>query len=113
MYNYNSYGYQPMQNPYPEQPYQSVLNSNVIKVTSLDEAIMRTNMRNCEMVYFDQNGKNFYIVRVDGVGNKSWDVLSYGASNANTMMPATKEEFSALAARVEALEKKGSGDVNA
>lgn len=107
MYQYDTYGNQPYQ-----QPYQSMLNSNIIKVTSLDEAIMRTNLRNCEMVYFDQNGKTFYIVRVDGVGNKSWDVLSYGAVNTNSATPATKEDILALSARIEALEKKGLGEHN-
>jgi hypothetical protein len=90
-----------------------MLNSNIIKVTSLDEAIMRTNLRNCEMVYFDQNGKTFYIVRVDGVGNKSWNIQSYdniSNTNPNPTIPATKDDILALTARIEALEKKGMGE---
>ena len=87
-----------------------MLNSNIIKVTSLDEAIMRTNFRNCEMVYFDQNGKTIYIIRVDSIGNKSWDVLSICASNANSSMPVTREDIDRLNARIEALEKKGTGE---
>ena len=114
MYPYDNYGNQPYQQPAPtfNQPYMSAQNSNIIKVTSLDEAIMRTNLRNCEMAYFDQNGKAIYIVRVDGVGNKSWDVLSCGTANANMATPATKEELLALVERIEVLEKRGLGEQN-
>lgn len=82
------------------------MNTNVYKVTSLDEAIMKTNTRNSEMVWFNQGRDEFYCVRVDMNGNKTWQVFTYTVPNVNTNVPVMKPEYDALVARLEALENK-------
>lgn len=85
------------------------MNTNVYKVTSLDEAIMKTNTRNSEMVWFNQGRDEFYCVRVDMNGNKSWQVFVYSMPNNNVNIPVMKSEYDALVARFDALEAKFNG----
>lgn len=82
------------------------MNSNVIRVTSLEEAIMKSNSWDSEMVYFHQDKNEFYTVRVDANGNKSWQTFSYSMPTNTAAVPVTREEYEALAARVAALEPK-------
>ncbi len=82
------------------------MNTNVCKVTSLDEAIMRSNMCPSEMVYFNQSKNEFYNVRVDVNGNKSWQTFVYTVQGTKETQQISREEFDALAAKVSALESK-------
>lgn len=82
------------------------MNTNVYKVTSLDEAIMKTNTRNSEMVWFNQSKDEFYCVRVDMNGNKSWQIFNYTIHSTNSNVPVMKSDYDALVARLEALEAK-------
>lgn len=82
------------------------MNTNVLKVTSLDEAIMKTNARNSEMVYFNQGRDEFYCVRVDMNGNKTWQVFTYTVPNANANLPVMRADYDALVARLDNLEAK-------
>lgn len=84
-------------------------NTNVLRVPSLDEAIMKTNTRGSEMVYFHQTKDEFYVVRVDVNGNKSWQTFPYTAPNANVNAPVNRAEFDALAAKLAELESKLNG----
>lgn len=86
-------------------------NTNVLRVTSLEEAIMKTNARGSEMVYFHQTKDEFYVVRVDINGNKSWQTFPYSVPNANVNAPVNRAEFDALAAKLAELEAKLNGGV--
>lgn len=96
-------------NPMFTQP----ISTNVIKVTSLEEAIMQTNRRPCDMVYFNQDKDEFYNVKIDYDGRKSWAIFTYTVPNLDASTPASKADISSLVARVEALEAKFGGAVNA
>lgn len=82
------------------------MNTNVLKVTSLDEAIMKTNARNSEMVYFNQGKDEFYCIRVDMNGNKTWQVFTYSTPNINANLPVMRADYDALVARLDSLEAK-------
>lgn len=100
-----------MQNWYgqiPQPQYDGY--SNVYKVTSLEEAIMKSNMRPSETVYFHQTKSEFYNVRVDVNGNKSWQTFTYSVPNAVENTPISKAEFDALVSRIAVLEGKLIGD---
>lgn len=76
-------------------------NSNLMFVTSLDEALIRTNNRNSDMVYFHQNENVIYRVKVDEYGQKTWAEFVYS-------LPTTEEpisEIDDLKRRVSELEK--------
>ena len=98
--NYNSNMYSPM-------------NTNVIRVTSLDEAIMLTNKRPSEMVYFNQDRDEFYNVRVDYDGRKSWATFPYSLPNPDLNTPASRADIAMLTERIVALEAKIGGTVDA
>ena len=103
-------------NPWQSSPYSGQdnsgygslnrMNSNVVRVTSLEEAIMKSNSWDSEMVYFHQDKNEFYTVRVDANGNKSWQTFSYNIPTNAACAPVTREEYDALVARVAALEPK-------
>ena len=81
-------------------------NTNVLRVTSLEEAIMKTNARGGEMVYFNQSKDEFYNVRVDMNGNKSWQVFSYCIPNPNANIPVTRADLDGVLERLAKLEAK-------
>jgi hypothetical protein len=91
--------------------------TNVSYVTSLEEALIRTTQFNSDMIYFNQDRNEFYRVRVDTDGRKSYLTFVYALPEpAPAPTPqANPEEFAALSARVEALEKlmKKEGTENA
>lgn len=91
--------------------------TNVSYVTSLEEALIRTTQFNSDMIYFNQDCNEFYRVRVDTDGRKSYLTFVYALPEpAPAPAPqANPEEFAALSARVEALEKlmKKEGTENA
>lgn len=99
----NWYGYTPAPSSFPEN-----VNTNVYKVTSLEEAIMRSTTRSSETVYYHQSKNEFYNVRVDADGNKSWQTFKYnlaGPEPVNTN-GITKEMYDEIIARISALEEK-------
>ena len=84
--NFNQYS-QPMQGNFSgnstmtsQQPsrYVPQYNSNIIRVMSLDEALMRNNVPGSENVYFDQDRGVFYRVRTEWDGRKLFGTFSYG-----------------------------------
>lgn len=94
--NYNSSMYNP-------------ITTNVIKVTSLDEAIMQTTRRPSDMVYFNQDKDEFYNVKVDYEGRKSWATFPYSLPNPDENAPVTRGEFTALLAKIQDLENRLGG----
>ena len=85
--NFNQYS-QPMQGNFSgnsimtsQQPSRCVpqYNSNIIRVMSLDEALMRNNVPGSENVYFDQDRDVFYRIRTEWDGRKLFGTFSYGA----------------------------------
>lgn len=97
----NSWGQQHTYNSYTTQPR---LNSNVVVVTSLEEALIRTSECNSDMVYFHQDKNEFYRIKVDSEGRKSWAAFPYSLHNQEDTTPATKADIRDLITRVEALE---------
>lgn len=92
--------------------YQSQINTNVQKVISLDDAIMRSNIRNSEMIYLNQSNNEMYVVRVDVNGNKSWQTFIVSLQQYNDATHVSPADFIALCARVDALEGKNSEVTN-
>lgn len=85
-----------------QAPYR--LNTNAAFVTSLDEALIKTTERNSDMIYFHQDKNEFYRVKVDLEGRKSWAIFQYVLPNQEENAPATKADIMSLLARIEALE---------
>ena len=81
------------------------LRTNILRVTSLDEAIMKTAGVGSDVVYFDQSKDFFYRVKVDQYGNKSWKTFSFSFSDAVSDGPAMKSDINEILSRLEALEK--------
>lgn len=90
----NQYGWQPQ------------MNTNIVTVTSLEEAIMRTTLRNSDMTYFHQDQNVFYRVKVDMDGRKTWAQFNYSTPDPNANVPATKADIDALASRLSKLEAR-------
>lgn len=84
--------------------WQPQVTSNIITVTSLEEAIMRTTTRNSDMVYFHQDQDVYYRVKVDMEGRKTWAQFNYSVPDPNMNVPATRADIQALAARLAKLE---------
>lgn len=102
----NSYGQYGTYNPYS-------VNTNVIRVTSLDEAIMQTTRRPSDMVYFNQDKDEFYNVKVDADGRKTWATFQYTLPNPDASIPVTRADFTILVNRIEELERRTGGGTNA
>lgn len=106
----STWGMPQMQQPqYPSQyantsNWHAPFNSNVITVTSLEEALIKTTERNSDMIYFHQDKNEFYRIKVDMEGRKSWAAFPYTLPNQEDNLPATKADIQALVARIEALE---------
>ena len=90
----------------PQPQYDGFGNTNVYKVTSLEEAIMKSNMRPSETVYFHQTKNEFDNVRVDVNGNKTWQTFVYSIPTSPENTNISKSDFDALVARVAILEGK-------
>ena len=91
----------------PWGPYNAPANStNKIYVTSLEDALNRTSVRGSEMVYFHQDSNEFYVVKTDADGRKSWMGFNYSVPNQDANTPATKADLKELIERVEKLESK-------
>ena len=104
-YNWqNSFGYSqfPNSTPYPNSFNQP--NTNKIYVTSLEDALNRSAPRGSEMVYFHQDANEFYVVKTDSDGRKSWAGFNYVAPNPDLTTPATKADIKELLDRIVKLE---------
>ena len=103
-YNNNFYGgYQPQAagrpiygGYQPQMQAQPQLTTNVELVTSLEEALFKSNMRNSDMLYLDQNKPVIYRIKVDMNGAKSYATLPYTLPNQADSTPATKADIQAL-----------------
>lgn len=114
--NWNFQQQQPFQSTqnygnYPSN--QMPLNTNLAFVTSLDEALARSNSRGSDIVYFHQDKDVFYRVKVDMEGRKSWMEFAYTSPNPALTTPATKADIQELLARIEKLEGKGEVSTDA
>lgn len=86
--------------------WQPQVTTNIVTVTSLEEAIMRSTTRNSDMTYFHQDQNVFYRVKVDMEGRKTWAQFNYSTPDPNLNVPATRADIEALAARLSKLEAK-------
>lgn len=86
-------------------PMSTQVNTNKIYVTSLEDALNRMASRGTEMVYFHQDSNEFYVVKTDFDGRKTWARFIYNVPNQDATIPATKADFNLLLERIEKLEK--------
>ena len=105
MTGYSSY---PMNN-YPVNNYHSTIQTNIIRVTGLDEAIMRNANPGSEMLYVHQDKDEFYIVKVDFDGRKTWATFNFTVPNADATVPATRADLTDILKRLDELELKLNG----
>ena len=108
-------------NPYynPAQQYGASIQAypynapytNMVFVTSVEEALYKATQRNSDVVFFDQDRPVFYRVKVDSDGRKSWMQFEYVAPDAAKNAPVTKSEFQEFVARLEAVEKSLNPEV--
>lgn len=94
-------------------PLSSQPNTNKIYVTSLEDALNRISQRGSEMVYFHQDANEFYVVKTDYDGRKSWMAFQYMIPNQDANTPATKADIKELLGRIEKLEGKSEVTDNA
>lgn len=116
-YNFNNQQYSRYGNFITPRPndwmpsYNSQCISNKIYVTSLEDALNRPSSPNTEMVYFNQDKNEFYVVKTDYDGRKSWADFQYNMPSKDENIPATKADFNALLNRIEELEKSTRNEV--
>lgn len=96
MNNYNSFNNYGGYNP---------INTNIILVTSLEEALFRSNINGSDMVYFHQTEHIFYRVKVDMRGEKSWQTMRYGSGDSEANVNVTKNDLTALEERLRKMEE--------
>ena len=114
MNNFNSY---PYNNDGFNRPMFSPQNmgrpvSNIILVTSLEEALYRTNERGSDMMYVHQTQPVFYRVKVNADGQKTWAEYPYIVPTSENNNPVTRADLQALEAKIEELRIKLSPEVN-
>ena len=91
----------------PQSRYVPQYNSNIIRVMSLDEALMRNNVPGSENVYFDQDRDVFYRVRTEWDGRKLFGTFSYGIEQPVAPgTPTPAPDLNAFETRLKALEEK-------
>ena len=98
-----AYGWQPQAAFRPQMATPPPI-TNIELVTSLEEALIRTNQRNSDMLYLDQNKPILYRVKVDVNGINSHLQLPYTLPNQANNVPATQADIQRLLERIEALE---------
>lgn len=96
---------------YASAPQTSYPFTNVAYVMSLEEALIRTTQFNSDMIYFNQDKNEFYRIRVDTEGRKSYLTFVYTLPATNTP-EESNDKFAALLARVEILEKLVKTEAN-
>ena len=78
--------------------------TNVILVTGIEEALMKSTERNSEYVYFNQDKPVFYRVKVDMEGRKAWQEFPYVTPDPNASIPVTKADLESFNKRLSKLE---------
>ena len=102
----NNQSWQSTQNSQPWQSmYQPPFNTNVQYVTSIDEALAKSNTRNSDLVYFHQDQPVFYRIKVEADGRKYWQQFNYSTPDPNLTTPATKADLAGLMSRLERIEQ--------
>ena len=86
--------------------------SNIIFVTSLEEALYRTNERGSDMMYVHQTQPVFYRVKVNADGQKTWAEYPYIVPNQDSSSPVTRADLKALEDQIAELRKRISPEVN-
>lgn len=94
---------------WPNQGWQNQYNwqrpsTNVLLVTSIDEALMKSNDRNSDYVYFHQDKSVFYRVKVDNDGRKVWQEFNYSSPNPQLSVPVTQADLIKFNERLTRLE---------
>ena len=100
--------YQTYQNNYANTP-QTARNTNIVFVTSAEEAVMRT-PNDADMVYIHQSKPVMYRVIADMWGRKSVAEYPYIVPTPENSAPVTRAEFDSLVAKVTALTKEAPND---
>lgn len=85
--------------------YQQPFSTNLVYVTSPDEALIRANQRNSEMVFFHQDRPVFYRVKVDNDGRKAWQEIEYSIPDKDKVLSITKDDIKRILDRLDNLEK--------
>lgn len=110
-------GSQSWQSPAGYNYQQMNSGSPVCKVASLEEAIFKSNLRPSENLFFHQTKPEFYNVRVDLNGNKTWQTFNYHVANTQVVEEnvgsISKADFDSLVERVRILEAAKVGEANA
>lgn len=112
--NYYNTPQMPTQAPqsyFAPQPTQSPIRTNKIFVTSLEDALNRNAEPNSEMVYLHQDQNLLFEIKTDAQGRKIYQTYQFSAYKPESAAPAdapaiiyaTKEEFDALASKVNEL----------
>lgn len=98
-------GFNSMNNP-SWQSYPSQVVTNTSFVTGLEEALFKSNVRGSDVIHFNQDKPEFYRIKVDQDGRKTWQAFQYNVPAQDESVPATKADIQGLLARIEALENK-------
>lgn len=77
--------------------------TNIQYVTSLEEALSRSNMRGTENIYFHQDQPVFYRIKVEQDGRKYWQEFTY-SSNQVDNTPVVKQDLLIFEDRLKAIE---------
>lgn len=94
----------------PVQPQmQPQLRTNVLPVTSLQEALSKNCELNSEIYFRDQSKPVFYVIRTNDRGYKEWAEIPYSISNSPDNSPATRADVAAIVERLVMLERIVSG----
>lgn len=80
--------------------------TNVEFVTSLEEALYKSNTRNSDIIYLDQNKPVIYRIKVDFNGVKSYAVLPYTIPDQANSTPAMKSEVQQLGTLISELTER-------
>jgi hypothetical protein len=78
--------------------------TNIQYVTSLEEALSRSNIRSSENVYFHQDQPIFYRIKVEPDGRKYWQEFPYGSPKQVDNTPVVKQDLIDLEGRIKCLE---------
>lgn len=110
----NNQGWQPQpmygnfarqtQPPMPTYGMQPQPTTNINLVTSIEEALYRANIRNADLVFFNQDKDVFYRVKVDMEGKKTWAAFPYTAENQPDSTPVTKGDLKLILDKLETVE---------
>ena len=100
--------FNPSINNFGQQSYTTYSNnSNIVLVTSLEEAVLKTVRPGSDMVYFNQNGGTFYRVKVEFDGRKTYQEFTYSLPEpVVNPTPVSREEFQEVIGRLKTLEEK-------